>query len=104
MKKVFYLLTVLIITSCSKNKFENKIQGDWIMKEGKVVGASSWHEFPNTESPVSISDSHISNPWNTEYTIKGNVMFMNSQIVIVDIKKDNMLWVFENNDSLRFIR
>jgi hypothetical protein len=103
MKKLL-LLSVIALTSCGKFKFENKIQGTWTMSEAKSSSMTEWFVVPSTEEKVVITESHISNPWNTTYTIVDKTIVFNNQTVKIDVKKDCMLWVFENTDSLRFIR
>ena len=101
MKKLL-LLSVIALTSCGKFKFENKIQGTWTMKEARLESMNSWVNTPS--EVVIITDSHISNPWNTSYTIVNKTIVFNNQTIKVAVKKNCMLWVFENTDSLRFIR
>lgn len=103
MKKVL-LLSVIALTSCAKKQFENRIQGEWKMSEARTESMDSWHSFPESEPLVTITDSHISNPWNTAYTIVDKTIVFNNQTVSVDVKKHDMLWVFSNNDSIRFTR
>jgi hypothetical protein len=96
------LLSVIALTSCGKFKFENKIQGTWTMKEARLESMNEWLDTP--PEVVTITESHISNPYNTSYTIENKTIIFNNQTVKVNVKKDCMLWVFENTDSLRFIR
>lgn len=103
MKKLI-LLSVIAFTSCGKFKFENKIQGTWKMSEARLESMDSWQPIPQSEDAVVITENHISNPWNTTYTVQDKNILFNNQVVKVDVKKHNMLWVFQNNDSLRFIR
>lgn len=101
MKKVL-VLSVIALASCGKFKFENKIQGEWKMSEARLSTMSSWEQTP--QEVVTITESNISNPWNTTYSVSGKTIIMNNQTIKVEVKKNNMLWVFENTDSLRFIR
>lgn len=103
MKKVL-LLSAIALTSCGKIKFENRIQGSWKMTEIKLNWMESWNPMPITEDSVIITDSHISNPWNKPYTTSGKTIIMNNDVIKVDVKKHDMLWVFSNTDSLRFER
>ena len=103
MKKVF-LFAVIGLASCSKHKFEKRIQGTWTMKEARLESSNSWQSFPSTEPPVTITETHVSNPWNTTYIIVDETIVLNNQFVKVEVKKNDMLWVFENTDSLRFTR
>jgi hypothetical protein len=103
MKKII-LLSAIALTSCGKFKFETKIQGSWTLHKGKPTTSSQWFDFPSTEPLVVITESHISNPWDKPYTVQGKTILMNNQVIKVDVNKKSMLWVFENNDSLRFIR
>jgi hypothetical protein len=103
MKKVL-LLSVIALASCGKFKFENKIQGTWKMSEARLQGESSWVDFPTSQESVIITESHISNPWNTTYSVSGKTIIMNNQTIKVEVKKHDMLWVFDNTDSLRFTR
>jgi len=105
MQKIILLSVIaLMFTSCDKVKFENEIQGSWILSKGKPVTSSQWYEFPSTEEIVVITESHVSNPWNKTYTVDENTIIMNNEIIKVDVKKNSMIWAFENNDSLLFIR
>jgi len=101
MKKVL-LLSVIALTSCGKFKFENRIQGAWTMKEARLESMDSWIETP--AEVITITETHISNPWNADYTISGNTLILPTQIIKVDVKKKSMLMVFENNDSLRLVK
>jgi hypothetical protein len=103
MKKII-LLSAIALTSCGKFKFENKVQGSWTLHKGKPTTSLQWYDFPSTEDPVVITESHISNPWDKPYTVQGKTILMDSKVIKVDVKKKSMLWVFENNDSLKFIR
>ncbi len=103
MKKLL-LLSVVALTSCGKFKFENKVQGTWKMSEAKASEMTEWFIVPESEAPVVITESHISNPWNTSYTVVGKTLVFNNQTIKVEVKKHTMLWVFENTDSLKFTR
>ena len=103
MKKVL-LFSVIALASCSKAKFEKRIQGDWKMSEARTNSMSSWSSIPESEPTVTITDSYVSNPWNASYVIVDKTIVLNNQTIKVDVKKNDMLWVFSNNDSLRFIR
>jgi len=103
MKKVL-LLSVIALASCGKFKFENKIQGTWKMSEARLQGESSWVAFPESEPLVTITESHISNPWNKSYSVLENKQILIDQTTIkVEVKKHDMLWV-ANGDSIRFTR
>ena len=103
MKKLLLVIAVGLV-SCAKHKFENKIQGNWIMESARLESMNHWEYIPNTEAPVIITESNISNPWNTTYSIVGETIILNNQVVKIDVRKFTMLWVFENTDSLRFTR
>lgn len=103
MKKLF-IASLLLLSSCGKMKFENKIQGSWTLYKGKPNNSTEWYSFPSTEEPVVITDDFISNPWNKPYTISNKCIILDEEIIKVDVSKNDMLWVFENNDSLKFIR
>jgi hypothetical protein len=103
MKKVL-VLSVIALASCGKFKFENKIQGEWKMSEARLQGELSWVAFPESEPLVTITESNISQPWNTSYSVSGKTIIMNNQTIKVEVKKHDMLWVFDNTDSLRFTR
>lgn len=104
MKKLILLLSVIALTSCGKFKFENKIQGTWKMSEAKAEYMETWFTVPATEEAVVITENHLSNPWNTTYTVADKTIIFNNQVVKVEVKKSKMLWVFQNNDSLKFVR
>jgi len=95
---VFSVSTVTTIYS------QAVLQGTWTMKEARLESSNSWQSFPSTEPPVTITETHVSNPWNTTYTIVDETIVLNNQFVKVEVKKNDMLWVFENTDSLRFTR
>ncbi len=103
MKKLI-LLSVIALTSCGKFKFENKIQGTWKMSEAKAEYMETWFTVPATENAVVITENHLSNPWNTNYYAVKNGIVFNDQVVKIEVKKSKMLWVFQNNDSLKFVR
>tara|TARA_R110000868_G_scaffold279203_1_gene539274 strand:+ start:22002 stop:22313 length:312 start_codon:yes stop_codon:yes gene_type:complete len=103
MKKLLLIIVVGLV-GCAKHKFENKIQGNWTMESARLESMNHWEYFPNTESQVTITESSISNPWNTSYSIVGETIILNNQVVKIDVRKNTMLWVFVNSDSLRFVR
>lgn len=103
MKKLL-LVSVIALTSCGKFKFENKVQGTWKMSEARLESMSTWQPIPQSEPEVVITESHISNPWNTSYTVVDKKLVFNNQTIKVKVNKHTMLWVFENTDSLKFTR
>lgn len=115
MKKGQFIVAVLgvlmLATSCHKplteNGFKKKIQGTWTMSEARLNHMNHWEAMPSTEPPVVVNEDFITNPWNTDYEVigKGKIRLVNQdEYVKVDIYKDGMLFVFENNDSLRFVK
>ena len=110
MKSLILLLsTIAVLASCSKpatkKAFHKQIQGTWIMKEARLSHMDHWENFPTTEDPVTITENFISNPWNKEYEVLDNgvISFGTETINVTIHKKDEMLWV-SNNDSLKFER
>lgn len=105
MKRVL-LLSAIAFASCGKFNVDKRIQGTWKMSEARLESMTSWQQIPSSELPVIITETNISNPYNTTYTItedKEHILF-NNQLVKIEVKKHSMLWVFENTDSLRFTR
>jgi hypothetical protein len=101
MKKLLLVLVVGLV-GCAKHKFENKIQGNWTMESARLESMNHWEYTP--KEIVSITNDSLINVWNTTYSIIGEKIMFNNQIVKIDVRKNTMLWVFENSDSLRFVR
>ena len=105
MKKVL-LLSAIAFASCGKFNVDKRIQGTWTMSQARLESMTSWEQIPSSEPPVVITEETISSPWNSQYIVtedKKHILF-NNQVVEIEVKKHNMLWVFSNNDSLRFTR
>lgn len=105
MKKLIILtLATLPFLSCSKFKFENKIQGEWSMKQIKMHDQSVWFDVPENEQLVIISNDSVSNPWNKPYSIvdKHNIN-INGTTINVDLSKNRMVWA-SNGDTIKFYR
>ena len=105
MKKIILLITVMALfaASCSKHKVQNQIVGTWQMTEARLNGMANWEPIPATEAPVVITETHISNPWDTTYTVMSHGRIkVKMEVITVEIKKrKHMMWT-SNGDSLRF--
>lgn len=105
MKKVL-LLSAIAFASCGKFNVDKRIQGTWTMSQARLESMSTWEQIPSTQAPILITEETISSPWNSQYTLsqdKKHILF-NNESVKIEVKKHDMLWVFSNNDSLRFTR
>lgn len=105
MKKLLLLFVVgSSLLSCQKHKFENRIQGDWKMKEIKMHDQQVWFNVPENEQLVVITSDSVSNPWNKPYIIiDDNTISINGTSIEVNICKSNMMWA-SNGDTIKFFR
>jgi hypothetical protein len=101
MKKLLLIIAVGLV-SCSKQKFENKIQGVWTMESARLESMNHWEYTPHEK--LTITKDSLLNVWNTSYSIVGKTIMFNNQVTKIDVRKNTMLWVFDNTDSLRFTR
>lgn len=99
MKKITLFAILLLLASCTKPTTEptplnRAIQGNWTLEKANIEN-NGWNYFPSNEAIVTISDTFVSNPWNSSYTVYSNYLHFNNGTdpVKVEFKGPSiMLW------------
>lgn len=107
---------VLLIGACKKEEvtptcnseetvFKNSLKGSWMQVGFKSDLFPDW-TYTSSGPIFTINDSFISEPFNSNYEVLNNSkIFLEGSSEIIRVTfGDTMLWVNQNNDSLKFVK
>lgn len=100
---ILTLLSVAILTACSKDKTLNdRIVGEWSWDSAYVN--DEWHDLSDQNIVLTVSEDYISEPYNVNYTLSDDkeMIFSDGNIVMVCFLENSVMrWSFTDGTHLK---